>query len=78
MFFWRVINAEIWLRIFFDDHVTGLDDHSYAGRVRARGDASRGRRRSDDAQAPAQLCPANFAATCSRAWPTVPSCARSL
>ncbi len=38
MFFWRAINAEVWMRIFFDDAATGLDDDSArAGFVR-RGD----------------------------------------
>ena len=37
MFFWRAINAEVWMRIYFDDDATALDDHSYrAGFVRAR------------------------------------------
>ncbi len=38
MFFWRAINAEVWMRIFFDDAATGLDeDSARAGFVR-RGD----------------------------------------
>ena len=47
MFFWRAINAEVWMRIYFDDDATALDEHSYragfvergdrAGRTRERG-----------------------------------------
>lgn len=38
MFFWRAINAEVWMRIFFDEHATALDDRSYAAGFVARGD----------------------------------------
>jgi asparagine synthase (glutamine-hydrolysing) len=30
MFFWRAINAEIWMRLFVDDKATALDEGSYA------------------------------------------------
>jgi asparagine synthase (glutamine-hydrolysing) len=39
MFFWRAINAEVWMRIFIDDQATSLNDHSYASGFAARGDA---------------------------------------
>jgi asparagine synthase (glutamine-hydrolysing) len=40
MFFWRAINAEVWMRLFIDDKAHALDDASYdAGFVR-RGDAA--------------------------------------
>jgi asparagine synthase (glutamine-hydrolysing) len=38
MFFWRVINAEIWLRIFFDDSAVALDGSSYSAGFARRGD----------------------------------------
>ena len=34
MFFWRAINAEVWMRIYFDDDATALDDDSYQRRLR--------------------------------------------
>ena len=40
MFFWRAINAEVWMRIFFDDDATALDDESYRAGFVARGDRS--------------------------------------
>jgi F420-0:gamma-glutamyl ligase len=40
MFFWRAINAEVWMRIFFDDDATALDDQSYRAGFVARGDRS--------------------------------------
>ena len=49
MFFWRVINAEIWLRIFFDDAATGLDESSYNAGFARRGDAMVARS-ADDAR----------------------------
>ncbi len=39
MFFWRAINAEVWMRIFIDDQATSLNDHSYASGFAVRGDA---------------------------------------
>ncbi|HYL70302.1 MAG TPA: asparagine synthase-related protein, partial [Candidatus Dormibacteraeota bacterium] len=43
MFFWRAINAEVWMRLFMDDKTTALDEGSYrAGFVR-RGDAEEAR-----------------------------------
>jgi asparagine synthase (glutamine-hydrolysing) len=38
MFFWRAVNAEIWLRIYIDGSTRALDDHSYAGGFVRRGD----------------------------------------
>ena len=38
MFFWRAINAEVWMRIYFDDDATALDDHSYRAGFVERGD----------------------------------------
>ncbi|HXY94755.1 MAG TPA: asparagine synthase (glutamine-hydrolyzing) [Acidimicrobiia bacterium] len=38
MFFWRAINAEVWMRIFFDDGATTLDGDSYRAGFVARGD----------------------------------------
>jgi asparagine synthase (glutamine-hydrolysing) len=40
MFFWRAINAEVWMRLFFDDDATALDDESYRAGFVARGDRS--------------------------------------
>jgi asparagine synthase (glutamine-hydrolysing) len=40
MFFWRVINAEIWLRIFFDDHVRRPSELSLERGFSGRGDRS--------------------------------------
>jgi asparagine synthase (glutamine-hydrolysing) len=39
MFFWRAINAEVWMRIFIDDRATGLNDDSYSAGFATRGDA---------------------------------------
>jgi asparagine synthase (glutamine-hydrolysing) len=38
MFFWRAVNAEVWLRIYIDGATRALDDHSYAGGFVRRGD----------------------------------------
>ena len=38
MFFWRVINAEIWLRLFFDDRETRIGQASYNAGFARRGD----------------------------------------
>ena len=38
MFFWRVINAEIWLRIFFDDHVNDRSELEDERGFSSRGD----------------------------------------
>jgi asparagine synthase (glutamine-hydrolysing) len=38
MFFWRAVNAEVWLRIYVDGATRALDDHSYAGGFVRRGD----------------------------------------
>jgi asparagine synthase (glutamine-hydrolysing) len=59
MFFWRVINAEIWLRIFFDDRATGIDQTSYEAGFARRGDAMVARS-SDDARRIFAACRANF------------------
>jgi asparagine synthase (glutamine-hydrolysing) len=40
MFFWRAVNAEVWMRIFFDDGASALDDASYGAGFVARGDRS--------------------------------------
>ena len=39
MFFWRCVNTEIWLRLYFDDHAVALNGKSYEGGFVARGDA---------------------------------------
>lgn len=39
MFFWRAINAEVWMRIFIDDRATSLNEDSYAAGFAVRGDA---------------------------------------
>ncbi|MBV9100083.1 MAG: asparagine synthase (glutamine-hydrolyzing) [Candidatus Dormibacteraeota bacterium] len=39
MFFWRAINAEVWMRIFLDDRTTSLDEGSYRSGFVRRGDA---------------------------------------
>jgi asparagine synthase (glutamine-hydrolysing) len=52
MFFWRALNAEIWMRVFFDDAATALDEHSYRAGFVARGDRAVAR---DDAEAAALL-----------------------
>jgi F420-0:gamma-glutamyl ligase len=38
MFFWRAVNAEIWVRIYIDGATRALDDDSYAGGFVGRGD----------------------------------------
>lgn len=38
MFFWRAINAEVWLRLFFDDALTAIDASSYQAGFARRGD----------------------------------------
>jgi asparagine synthase (glutamine-hydrolysing) len=38
MFFWRAVNAEIWLRVYIDGATRALDDQSYQGGFVARGD----------------------------------------
>jgi asparagine synthase (glutamine-hydrolysing) len=38
MFFWRAVNAEVWLRVYIDGTTRALDDHSYAGGFVRRGD----------------------------------------
>jgi asparagine synthase (glutamine-hydrolysing) len=40
MFFWRAVNAEVWLRIYIDGRTRALDEHSYAGGFVRRGDRS--------------------------------------
>ncbi len=58
MFFWRAINAEVWMRVFIDDQATSLNDDSYAAGFAVRGDA-RVRAELDpaDAQALASTTP---------------------
>lgn len=38
MFFWRTINVEIWLRLYFDDHLTAIDGESFRRGFAQRGD----------------------------------------
>ncbi|MFN2582926.1 MAG: asparagine synthase (glutamine-hydrolyzing) [Candidatus Dormibacteria bacterium] len=38
MFFWRAINAEIWMRLFIDEQTMALDERSYAHGFVHRGD----------------------------------------
>jgi asparagine synthase (glutamine-hydrolysing) len=59
MFFWRVINAEIWLRIFFDDKATRIDDGSYEAGFARRGDEMVARS-GEDARRIFDGCRANF------------------
>src|SRR5262245_19809108 len=40
MFFWRAINAEVWMRIFFDEAATALDEQSYSAGFVERGHRS--------------------------------------
>jgi asparagine synthase (glutamine-hydrolysing) len=40
MFFWRAVNAEVWLRIYIDGMTRALDEHSSAGGFVRRGDAA--------------------------------------
>lgn len=59
MFFWRVINAEIWLRIFFDDRVTNLEASSSDPGFARRGDEMVARA-GEDARALVDACRPNF------------------
>ena len=47
MFFWRAVNAEIWLRVYIDAATRALDEHSYEGGFVARGDRAAAARVSD-------------------------------
>jgi asparagine synthase (glutamine-hydrolysing) len=38
MFFWRAVNAEVWLRVYIDGKTRALDKHSYEGGFVRRGD----------------------------------------
>ena len=38
MFFWRAVNAEVWLRVYIDGSTRALDDQSYHGGFVRRGD----------------------------------------
>jgi asparagine synthase (glutamine-hydrolysing) len=38
MFFWRAVNAEVWLRVYIDSPTRALDEKSYAGGFVRRGD----------------------------------------
>ncbi|MFZ0179388.1 MAG: asparagine synthase (glutamine-hydrolyzing) [Candidatus Dormiibacterota bacterium] len=38
MFFWRAVNAEVWLRVYIDGKTRALDKHSYQGGFVRRGD----------------------------------------
>jgi asparagine synthase (glutamine-hydrolysing) len=40
MFFWRAVNAEVWMRLFIDDQAKALDDASYRSGFVRRGDAA--------------------------------------
>ena len=44
MFFWRAVNAEVWLRIFIDGKTRALDKESYQGGFVRRGDRVTARR----------------------------------
>jgi len=44
MFFWRAVNAEVWLRIYIDGKTRALDEHSYEGGFVRRGDQATARR----------------------------------
>jgi asparagine synthase (glutamine-hydrolysing) len=59
MFFWRVINAELWLRIFFDDRETRIDESSYHAGFARRGDEMVARA-GEDARRLFDACRANF------------------
>jgi asparagine synthase (glutamine-hydrolysing) len=39
MFFWRAVNAEVWLRVYIDGKTRALDKNSYEGGFVRRGDA---------------------------------------
>ena len=49
MFFWRALNAEVWMRLFFDDGATALDDRSYGAGFVERGDRALARGHADAA-----------------------------
>jgi asparagine synthase (glutamine-hydrolysing) len=50
MFFWRAVNAEVWLRIYIDGKTRALDKASYEGGFVRRGDrATAGRMANGDA-----------------------------
>jgi asparagine synthase (glutamine-hydrolysing) len=38
MFFWRAVNAEVWLRVYIDGKTRALDENSYEGGFVRRGD----------------------------------------
>ncbi len=63
MFFWRAVNAEVWLRVYIDGKTRALDKHSYEGGFVRRGDraaATEARQRRGAAPGcPAQLGPAS-------------------
>src|SRR5579864_4059763 len=44
MFFWRAVNAEVWLRIYIDGRTRALDEHSYEGGFVRRGDRAAARK----------------------------------
>ncbi len=44
MFFWRAVNAEVWLRVYIDGKTKALDKHSYEGGFVRRGDRAAARR----------------------------------
>jgi asparagine synthase (glutamine-hydrolysing) len=47
MFFWRAVNAEVWLRVYIDGKTRALDKNSYAGGFVRRGDASTAKKVAD-------------------------------
>ena len=50
MFFWRAVNAELWMRVFIDDGTMALDEGSYSSGFVHRGDAEVARRTEDGEQ----------------------------
>jgi len=50
MFFWRAVNAEIWLRVYIDGATRALDEQSYRGGFVARGDRAAAARVTDGAR----------------------------
>ena len=47
MFFWRALNAEVWMRLFFDDGASALDERSYGAGFVERGDRALARNDAD-------------------------------
>ena len=47
MFFWRAVNAEVWLRVYIDGKTRALDEQSYRGGFVGRGDRAAAARIAD-------------------------------